>query len=336
MFKTVPFFELQRTSTTDATMYPALNTAKALLIIMVVIAHCLPAGMIQYYNYFFEMPLFLSISGFLVKESAFIYGLGRYLVRVTKRLVIPWVIAVIIYLPLQLHGRSLSEYSLVNIIYPFFHLWFVPAYVLGGVTSYFIIRNKWSAKLVLAACAIITCIWYIYFRDNPNINLHQTLFFLGDKRMYAYLFFFLTGFCLRNNLITLKMQPFALLVCIVVSFTLVAFCVQNDRSNFLLVLPYLCFNYCLAAFVLVYLAPLNVVNSSWLQFINTQSLGLYLYHPIIMMGIYYIVGDPDKTYITMLQGFVVALVTLALTILLVKMVRTHKLAGRFMLGNIFE
>lgn len=212
----------------------------------------------------------------------------------------------------------------------------MPAYVLGTFVCYMIVRRGIPPMLVLIITGIITCIWYIFFRDNPEIISDQFLYMMGDKRLYGYLFFFVTGFCLRNGLINFRPQPIPLLFIIVSSFILVALCIENAKSDLLAVLPYLFFNLSLALYVLYYVAPLNIFQNKFLAFVNKQSLGIYLFHPMIMMCIYYILGDPDKKYITMTQGTLVSFATIFLVTILVIILKKSKFLNRNMLGNINE
>lgn len=58
---------------------PGLNTIKAILVILVVFGHAININSNLQVIYFFHMPLFLAISGFLVKKSAFENGIVNYL-----------------------------------------------------------------------------------------------------------------------------------------------------------------------------------------------------------------------------------------------------------------
>ncbi len=314
-------------------VYPGLNTAKAVLIMLVVFAHCLPAGMIQYYNYFFEMPLFMAISGFLLKTSAFKNGLNSYLIKMTKRLIVPWLFAMIVYFPLQLNGRSLMQFSVFDLLYPFYHLWFIPAYLLSAIICYAITKHKVPVLLVLVLSGIGTGLWYVLFRDTPELTTDQILYYFGDKRLYAYIFFFVAGFGLRNQFVSIRPLPIPLLFIITSSFILVAICVENSFSSWFTVLPYLFFNFSLLVYVLHYWAPQNIIRSKFLDFVNKHSLGIYLYHPIIMIGIYKLIGDPAKQFISMPQGFIVGAITLAIVVPVVWLVSRSKYSDKLMLGN---
>ncbi len=314
--------------------YPGINTVKASLILLVIFAHSLPAGMIQYYNYFFEMPLFMAISGFLIKETTFKFGLRMYLRYLIGRIYIPWIIAFIIYFPLQLGTRSISQVSVNDFIYPFYHLWFIPAYTLGAISFYAIIRFKLQVVPLLIATGVINALWYVYIRDTALKDELTQLQFLGDKRFYAYLFFFLFGVCLRNKRIKLRFSPAPLFFILLSSFTIIALCIQTKVSDVLAVLPYLFFNFSLAAFVLLYVAPLKIFQNGFMTFVNKNSLGIYLFHPMIVMGIYYFRGDSGKAHTSMFQGFLVGVVTIMLIVTLVWALQKWHITNRYALGNV--
>ena len=130
----------------DSKVYPGLNAAKGILILLVILTHALPDGMILYFLYFFHMPVFLSISGYLLKESAFKDGISKYLGKLIYRLIIPWIMASFLYLYFSLGNRHLSEITLTDFLYPFYHLWYVPAYVLGALLCYFVSNYKIPKK----------------------------------------------------------------------------------------------------------------------------------------------------------------------------------------------
>lgn len=323
-------------NTAQAKVYPGLNAAKGTLILLVIFTHSLPDGMLLYFNYFFHMPVFLAISGYLLKQSAFKQGLKKYLERLTHRLLIPWIIASILYLPFSLKGRALSELTITDLIYPFFHLWYVPAYFIGALLCYFVTRLNIPAKMVLLVTAAFTVCWYIFFRDNQLPVAAQPLYWFGEKRFYAYLFFFFLGFSLRNELVKLFPPPLFLLGSIIGSFAVIVGFVYSNMSDFATIIPYMIFNSSLVLFLLIYAAPQNWLQNKLILLTNKQSLGIYLYHPMIIFIIYRIIGDPDKKQVSNLQGFAVGLITLATILSLVWLIQKWDFSNRYLLGIIKE
>src|SRR5206468_6139943 len=110
--------------------------AKGTLLILVILTHALPNSMLLYFFYIFHMPVFLSVSGYLLKSSVFRNGFRNHLKRSSQRSLIPWAIASLVYLPFNLQGRSLSRLTITDLLYPFYHLWYVPAYFLVVTLCY--------------------------------------------------------------------------------------------------------------------------------------------------------------------------------------------------------
>lgn len=315
-------------------VYPGLNAAKGLLVIMVVLTHALPPSRILYFLYLFHMPVFLSISGFLVKTSAFQNGLGPFLNKVLHRMGIPWVIASLLYLPFSLGDRSVTELSITDLLYPFYHLWYVPAYFLGVILCYAVVRTKARVAILLPVLAIITLVWFGEFRINPQPVEQQPLYWMGDKRFYCYQFFFLLGFSLRNGLLRNKVPAILLIIITLLSAVglVLATLVQLPFGSELLF--YLSFN---VSFVLYVLQ--HFLYKQWLQYpllllFNKQSLGVYLFHPMIIMIIYHLLGDPTKEYISKPIGMLIGVVTLILVMSLIQLTIKTPVLSRYLLGNI--
>jgi acyltransferase len=333
MFKCIRQLQAMR-SDTPGTIYPGLNAAKGILVILVIFTHALPNSMLLYFFYIFHMPVFLSVSGYLLKSSVFNNGLRNYLKRSSHRSLIPWVIASLVYLPFSLQGRSLSQLTITDLLYPFYHLWYVPAYFLGATLCYAVTQFKILVKPVLLITASITGIWYILFRDSHLPVTAQPLYWLGEKRCYAYLFFFFLGFALRNQYIKIFPHPVFLLSVMIVVFAMIAELVFNHFPDFAIAIPYLLFNTSCTLFVLLFVGPQQWFQNKFILFINKQSLGIYLYHPLVLFTIYYIISDPGKQHISNLEGFSVGIITLITTALLVYLVKDSRFANRYLFGII--
>jgi acyltransferase len=327
--------QLYNVQVTEAVnIYPGLNAARGILVLLVIFTHSLPGGMLLYFNYFFHMPVFLSVSGYLLKQSVFKKGFRQYLKKLTNRLLIPWFIASVFYLPFSLHGRSLTQLTITDLIYPFFHLWYVPAYFIGSLLCYTITRFGIPAKLVLTVTAAFTVCWYLFYRDNPLPVAEQPLYWLGEKRFYAYLFFFFLGFSLRNGLIKFLPHPLVLLACVFTAFSAIVIFVYGHTPDITTVLPYMIFNSSLVMFLLIYAAPQNWFQNKLVLLTNKQSLGIYLYHPMIIFIIYRFIGDPEKKHVSNLQGLGVGLITLAIILSVVWFIQKWGFANRYLLGII--
>ena len=312
--------------------YPGINAIKGLLIVMIIITHSLPESMTLYFMYLFHMPVFLGISGFLLKQSAFKNGLWAYLTRITKRLIIPWLIAFAIYLPFQ-WDKLFSDPTDV-LLYPFYHLWYIPAYILGSLVCYAMHKLKIAPTAMLITTGLFTICWYIYFRDVSTPTERQPLYWLGEKRLYCYLFFYVLGYILRNNLLQIRLTPFAALFITTSSFSLIVLCVFRHVPDYFTALPYLFFNLSLVFFLLMFVAQKPIMQHKFWLYINKHSLGIYFYHPLILMIIYQALKDPNKEHIGTPKGLLIGIATVALCLPLTWMLKKWTFSNRYMLGNV--
>lgn len=315
--------------------FPGLDGAKGLLVLIVILTHCLPKSTFLYFMYFFHMPLFMAISGFLVKISTFKDGFSGYIIRMWSRLIIPWCIASIIFLPFQLNGNGNTYIEFSILIYPYYHLWYIPSLLIGAFLCYSILRWNVSVWLLLIAAAIFSMVWYNLYRDT-NVPIKQLpLYWLGDKRLFAYLFFFILGFSIRNKLIPLSFTIQQVIAILSISFAVVVFFVFKHYGNLALVWPYIIFNAALVIFVLVFIAPNQWLQHKLFLWVNTNSLGFYLFHPLFQITIYdFIIKDKEQVKVTHLESMGIFAIVFILTALLIKALKQFKITDKLMLGNI--
>lgn len=315
--------------------FPGLDGAKGLLVLMVVMTHCLPKSTFLYFMYFFHMPLFMAISGFLVKISTFKEGFSGYIKRMWSRLIIPWCIASLMFLPFQFNDNGIYELEISNIIYPYYHLWYIPSLLIGAFLCYSVLRWNIPIGLLLTVTALVSIIWYNIYRDTSIPIKQLPLYWLGDKRLFAYLFFFILGFSIRNNLIPLKFKIEQIILILTISFGVVVFFVYKHAGNLILVWPYMVFNAALVVFVLAFIAPQQWLQHKFLLWINNNSLGFYLFHPLFQISIYdFIVKDKAQVRVSHLESLLIFLIVFSLTALLIKFLQQFKITNRLLLGNI--
>ena len=136
--------------------WDSIDLLKGLLVVIVYLGHIVPGGLqkvfFRYAIYAFHMPLFIGISGFLFKTKNYEKGLIKLMQKYWKRLIRPWMIAIIVYFILNNNTYSLD--ILVNsFIIPYYHLWYVV-----GIVSYMLLlfllwklfKKKWQIILVLS------------------------------------------------------------------------------------------------------------------------------------------------------------------------------------------
>ena len=118
-----------------------LDLLKGVLILLVVAGHLLEEPLSEslprYLIYAFHMPVFLGIAGFLFDyEKSGQRKLSEFLGKLLVRVALPWTAAVLAYCFI-LEGHHLGEPRVFlrklaeSFSYPYFHLWFIPAYVVS-------------------------------------------------------------------------------------------------------------------------------------------------------------------------------------------------------------
>lgn len=136
---------------------------KGILVILVFIGHIVPGSLkevfIRYFIYSFHMPLFIGVSGFLYNDQN-----SNKFIKYIRRIVIPWMIAVLIYLIIgRLSDASLLEISIKDIILafmlPYYHLWFIIGYLSYLIITLYLnryivkgdIKHRWVYIIIILA-----------------------------------------------------------------------------------------------------------------------------------------------------------------------------------------
>lgn len=110
----------------------SIDVAKGALIILVILGHVilgtLQDNFIRFFIYSFHMPMFLFISGYLINLNKLsLYSYLGLIKHYTSRMPGWWISAWVIFTTItQYNNLSLKTY-IVQIIHPFYHLWYVPS-----------------------------------------------------------------------------------------------------------------------------------------------------------------------------------------------------------------
>ncbi|NCC08986.1 MAG: hypothetical protein EOM31_00485 [Bacteroidia bacterium] len=174
-----------------------IDLLKGLLIILVVIGHVIREDMshsiFRTLIYSFHMPVFIAISGYLFHAERW-ETVGKLVQKYTARLMLPWVIAVAVYYWL-IHFHQIETLGLGGLLqaytHPYYHLWFVPAFLSWVLITWFLKRLGLSTKQLLLCGGSITLISIIIQQLSllPDKSWEQTLFY--TFRPYFYFYFVL-------------------------------------------------------------------------------------------------------------------------------------------------
>lgn len=321
----------------------SIDFIKGILILSVVIGHILLGSpednMLRYIIYSVHMPLFIGISGYLlryekIKDMSFTDLIKKYFFRVG----IPWIIAVNIYFlynNIELlqnlenldAGALLNEY-LTGYIKPYLHLWYVPAFLLYVFLTWGMIRlaeRYWSDKkdvyIVLGITASVISIVSFYNR-LPSIKLYYFIFFvLGmlakelicgieetkklvfQKRMLALSMLFLTGR-------------------ILLFFTEYELAQQVSLYYYVLNIP-------LLALLILGCEARLLPKCRIIEFLGRESLAVYLWHMLGKNIVVDIIGREEQ-----LAYYLLNVLVFLLEMILIYAGKKVKFVDHFIFGNV--
>jgi acyltransferase len=272
----------------------SIDVAKGVLILLVIIGHILlggPATFLHYIIYSFHMPLFIALSGYLVNwgnlQKLSFGGLGKkYLYRV----IIPWVFAVIVY----------GMVSGVWTIKPYFHLWFIPAYLSWIVISWFLLKSGLTIRKIFITSIFLSagCFFLRYdlpLSDGglPRLSGGVADALLATFRPDYYIFFALGGF-LKNYKKAPAVGMALLLSLLLFIGEILLFYYPNPYLSFIL---FFVFNGCLTCLMVSLIERRRSSGNSFLEWVGRNSLGIYLWHVLpILVAFRYVTEGPIVFY----------------------------------------
>ncbi len=200
---------------------PYIDLLKGMLILFVIAGHLLVGGIRttfpRYLIYSFHMPLFIALSGYLIRpEGLLSLSFPALLRKYFHRLLLPWLIAVQIFY-LVTHLTHMDEISFMDYLSSYwdiyFHLWYVPALLVWILLTWGFLK-LWSAgkkdafsaetdgfflPLLLFALLIslFFCIYYILPLEGTLAARVQYLVY-HDLHLLYYIYF-IFGMYLRKH-----------------------------------------------------------------------------------------------------------------------------------------
>jgi fucose 4-O-acetylase-like acetyltransferase len=278
--------------------------------------------------YLFHMPLFLAVSGFLLREIKIRDTSVKSLFRkYWNRMLLQWAIAMVVFfaliyyvgirndfVPIPVNLEILGE----ELIYPYNHLWYVPALFLMIIALHFILAWRIPRRLVIGASLLFSVAWLTLYMSPSGIDwigpvLPNPAFLLGNKRVFYYFAFFFAGFCLRNYWGQVRhMIAIAALAGALFAISLFQFYAPSEQL--LMALVFVCFNLVLLLVVLSYCMTTGTAKSTLLSNIGKNSISIYLWHPVIIFAAYALFFDPlgEMSYYVLTAVFLTAFVLLDL------------------------
>jgi acyltransferase len=270
---------------------------KGVLILLVIVGHIMTYSqyLVKHLIYGFHMPLFLAVSGYMVRQdtlrqTALRTLLGRY----SKRMLLPWLLAFATFFFMEhrddllagdMGGAVLAE----SILYPAFHLWYVP--VLFLVICGLWLCEYWRLPITaLWSVAILFTIGWMASVTDP-IHGPRVLYYVGDKRLMAFFSFFLMGYGLRHNFVPMPTKRLGVIVLIFFTCLHIAAYYGDWGSWERLIVVGLNLSV-IGVFVPIFTSAqaLRLKPFNW---IGQQSLGIYLWHPFFIFAAHKFLYKPE-------------------------------------------
>ncbi|WP_447883913.1 acyltransferase family protein [Serratia fonticola] len=204
-----------------------------------------------------------------------------------RRMLTPYFLAFIVYSCYSLYTSMLNEPISIKMIvriimYPYYHLWYIPAIILFIFYTKVAYKNAKSLVIFYILSSIITVVWYGF--GNELEERYQFLKFVGDKRFYYYSSFFTLGFIISNLDININK---------VVSFSVVLgstlFSLLFEGTPLINSILWYTFNTFLVIFVISGCRDIKTPKTDFIVNIGQASLPIYLWHvlPIITISCFF-------------------------------------------------
>ncbi|MDO6416772.1 acyltransferase [Sphingomonas sp. BIUV-7] len=253
-----------------------IDLFRGVLILLVILGHfaelTTPHTFLTWMGFGFRMPLFIGMTGYLFNlEHARSMTLPALTERYYRRLVLPWLIACLIYIVLS---EPLTWAMPLRIVLrPPFHLWFVP------VMLAFILAS-WACSLrpgqMLAIAAPVSIAAMYVFGVGHEIEQYRP--WIPDRRYFIYPIYFMFGLWIARRPLYPEKLPFAIVLALI---GCVWWALLFDRpspaaevaAELLLCLPLI------RMLPLVRLIPPSL---PLIAGVGRDSLFFYLWHPLVL------------------------------------------------------
>lgn len=167
-----------------------IDVFRGVLVLLVILGHFSELtqrqNLLTWMGFGFRMPLFIGLTGYLFDlERARAMPLIALLRKYYRRLILPWAVACAVHLTLT---RDLNWFSpLAIILWPPFHMWFVPVML----AFIFCARISSLDRTMLFALAIPASIAAMYSFGVAHMIQYQP--WLPDRRYFIYPIYFTFG-----------------------------------------------------------------------------------------------------------------------------------------------
>lgn len=269
----------------------SVDAVKGALIFLVVLGHVLlgtlDEKLARYVIYSFHMPVFFFVSGYLLnieklRAQRYSEMFGKY----WHRMLLEWFVAWIIYTAFVMHNDFSLAALAHNIYNPYYHLWFVPSLFVMVSIVWLTVRKINDDFLRLSLLMTFGILFY---------NLSNTDFKLSGAVNCACLPFLALGVIARNKMNLFNISGGVNVGVYIVLIVIFRTFVDNTPIYYstYFKLPFL-FMLCLYGFLPI--MQRQRFHNSVLEFWGRQSLHIYLWHVIPILGLKWLFSDNETLY----------------------------------------
>ncbi len=244
------------------------------------------------------MPLFIMLSGFLLNTNKLQnLNIKELINKYLFRVIIPWCFAVIVYWSCKNYELLLSFKALPSIlkwyIIPYYHLWFIPSFLIWIFMTWFLLKLNVSINRILLIGSVISLIWY-FFRLHPetysNVSSNATIDMVLKKYGFHFYIFFVAGIYFKNAFkSTIKKKYYI----IALGGIIVNMCLFFYPNTHLSYINYFVFNISFGLIVLFLAKKKYFRTQKYIEWMGENSMGIYLWHILpILLSKYLFLSKP--------------------------------------------
>lgn len=272
-----------------------INTVKGILTILVFIGHILLGSLndniFRYIIYSFHMSLFFFISGYLLNiQKLMNENLLILFKKYLNRLIIPWVLAILIYSFIQ-YGEDIINNSFLMFYNPYYHLWYVPAFLGYIAFTFFLLKLKINIRTILISLVPLSLFLnYIYIRPGINLHFNSALFSIVSYLLRPqFYFYFILGIFFKKsfkNKISIGINVILLIIALCFNISLFYLDV-NFNKNIISSFSFIIQNFFFCLLLLKLFSKVETLKPSnikkFFAWIGVESLGIYLWHVLAII-----------------------------------------------------
>lgn len=260
----------------------SIDYIKGCLIFTVIVGHVLlgslDANLFRYIIYSFHMPAFIFMSGYLLNiEKIRLLRIDQLFGKYWQRMLLPWVIAWVVYTAIDVYGKLSLDAVLNNVITPFYHLWYIPSLFMMITIVWIAFRHFNSEKTI--TLLLLFLVGILLF------NLSNTSYSIGSAWNCRMLPFFILGIASKRLLTNISKSGGVISTLVFLAVVISVNLVMGQTALFFrtyIMLPLAAF---LCTFGLLPMIQNTLLHNKVLEYWGRQSLHIYLWHvlPILVL-----------------------------------------------------